>query len=77
MSTKTKISVTVDSDIIDFLHGDDAKLSAQVNDALRLEVERRKRQLALRTFLDDMWADEGAAPNESKVKRHIKALTTE
>lgn len=50
MTAKRKVSLTIDEDLIAALEGD-AALSAQVNDALRLEVERRRRQQALMDLL--------------------------
>ena len=53
-------SLTLDSDLVDEL-GDlqDTALSTQVNEAIRIEVTRRRRQRALRDLLDRLDAEDG------------------
>ena len=59
MAQKRKVSITLDEDLIAALEGEGETLSAQVNSAVRAEVERRARQRLLRGWLDDMEASDG------------------
>ncbi|MGO9559453.1 MAG: type II toxin-antitoxin system CcdA family antitoxin [Acidimicrobiales bacterium] len=60
MAAKRKVSLTLDADLVAELeHAPDAALSAQVNDAIRTEISRRRRQRALRAFLDHVAAEDG------------------
>jgi antitoxin CcdA len=60
MAKKSKVSITLDEDLIAALEGEGDTLSAQVNSAVRAEVERRARQRLLRRWLDEMEASDGA-----------------
>jgi len=59
MAQKRKVSITLDEDLIAALEGEGETLSAQVNSAVRLEVERRARRQLLRSWLDEMDAVDG------------------
>lgn len=60
MASKRKVSLTLDSDLVDELEDlPDTALSTQVNDAIRIEVSRRRRQRALRELLEHLDADDG------------------
>ena len=48
--TKRKVSLTLDDDLIQALEQDDEALSSQINEAVRVEVERRRRELHLRAL---------------------------
>lgn len=60
MTSKRKVSLTLDADIVDEL-GDPGgtALSSQVNDALRLEISRRRRQRALGSLLERLAEEDG------------------
>ena len=48
MVSKRKVSLSLDADLVDELEqSTDEGLSGQVNEAVRVEVERRRRQRAL------------------------------
>lgn len=76
---KRKISLSLDSDLVDELeHDTDEGLSSQVNVVLRAEVERRRRQRALRTLLDRLAREDGAltADDEAEIRRFERALSS-
>lgn len=56
---KRKISVTLDGDLLAELERGEGSVSAQLNDALRRELERRRSQRGLQAFLDELDATEG------------------
>jgi antitoxin CcdA len=60
VTSKRKVSLTLDADIVDEL-GDQGgtALSSQVNDALRLEISRRRRQRALGSLLERLAEEDG------------------
>jgi hypothetical protein len=77
MAPKRKVSLTLDADLVDELeHAPDAVLSAQVNEAIRVEIFRRRRQRALREFLDDLSAEDGplTSDDESEISRYQRLL---
>jgi hypothetical protein len=57
-SVKRKLSVTLDDDLADLL-AESGPLSAQINEAVRLEVDRRRRGLALEQLCDELIAGLG------------------
>ncbi len=59
MAQKRKISVTLDEDLVSALEGEDGGLSAQVNEAVRLEVARRARHQLLAEWLNELETSEG------------------
>jgi hypothetical protein len=59
MAQKRKISVTLDEDLVSALEVEDETLSAQVNTAVRVEVERRVRQQLLQRWLDELEQADG------------------
>ncbi len=71
---KRKVSVTIDEDLVDVLEGSEDNLSAQVNEAIRLVVERRRRQTALRRWLDDL-TDQDGPVDEDEVRRFLELLS--
>ena len=76
MTMKRKVSLTLDDDLIDAL-GDDAALSAQVNEAVRLEVERRRRNHALGELLARLERLDGpldSADDEAEIARFARLL---
>ncbi len=70
---KRKVSVSLDEDLVAELEAGGEALSAQVNEAIRAEVERRRRH----RFLDEMLTElEGkhAPVNEGLVKKYTDLL---
>ena len=57
---KRKVSVTLDEELVSALEDGDETLSAQVNTAVRLEVERRARAQLLARWLDELEQTDGA-----------------
>lgn len=76
-SSKRKLSVTLDDDLADALSRT-GPLSAQINSAVRAEVERRHQQLALADLCDEIvertgpWTDE----DEIEIARVATLLET-
>lgn len=79
MALKRKVSLTLDADLVEELEQDpDDALSVQVNEALRSEVERRRRQRALRELLDQLELEDGplTEADEAEIERYRQALET-
>ena len=72
-STKRKVSVSLDEDLVAELEAGGEAVSAQVNDAVRIELERRRRQRLLGELLDDLSARHGP-PDEKLVTKYLDAL---
>jgi hypothetical protein len=72
--SKRKLSVTIDEDLVAALEASGGSLSSQVNEAIRGVVEHRERQVALRSWLDEMTGRLGP-PDEAEVQRFIDLLT--
>lgn len=51
---KRKVSVSLDSDLVDALEAGSSALSKQVNDAVRESLARRERQRQLRKLLTQL-----------------------
>jgi len=76
MTTKRKVSLTLDDDLIAALEGDEG-LSSQVNDAVRAEVERRRRQASLTSLLERLAELDGpldSAADEAEIARFMRLL---
>lgn len=76
MTTKRKVSLTLDDDLIEALEGDEG-LSSQVNDAVRAEVERRRRQASLNSLLERLAELDGpldSADDEAEIARFMRLL---
>lgn len=73
-TTKRKVSVSLDEDLVAELEAGGDTLSAQVNDALRHELERRRRHRLLGEMLDDLDAADGPV-DEKLVAKYIELLT--
>jgi post-segregation antitoxin (ccd killing protein) len=58
-TTKRKISVSIDEDLVAELEHSDEALSAQVNEAIRAEVDRRRRHRLLGEMLEELAAEQG------------------
>lgn len=72
-STKRKVSVSLDEDLVAELEAGGEAVSAQVNDAVRVELERRRRHRLLGELLDDLGARHGS-PDEKLVAKYLDAL---
>jgi antitoxin CcdA len=69
MAAKRKVSLTLDADLVEELeHAPDEALSAQVNAAIRAEVERRRRQRALRDLLTELDVEDGPLTEEDQAE---------
>lgn len=71
--TKRKISVSLDEDLVAELEAGGEALSAQVNDAVRNEIARRRRQRLLAEMLSEYGRRVGP-PNESLVNKYLELL---
>jgi post-segregation antitoxin (ccd killing protein) len=58
-AAKRKVSVSLDEDLVAELEAGGEALSAQVNDSIRSEVERRRRNRLLGEMLDALDAELG------------------
>ncbi len=71
--TKRKISVSLDADLVEELETGGSALSGQVNEAIRRELEHRRRQRHLTDFLDQL--DEAHGPvDEALVEHYMERL---
>jgi post-segregation antitoxin (ccd killing protein) len=73
MTAKRKVSVSLDEDLVAELETADEALSAQVNEAIRVEVERRKRNRLLTDLLDSLDAAYGPV-DEALVAKYTELL---
>lgn len=77
MPLKRKVSLSLDAELVEELeHDPDEGLSAQVNDAVRAEVERRRRRHALRDLLNRLDSEDGplTADDEAEIDRYRRVL---
>jgi antitoxin CcdA len=72
-ATKRKVSVSLDVNLVDELEQEDQGLSAQVNAAVRAELDRRRRHRRLIELLDQLDAAHGPV-DESLVEKYIGLL---
>lgn len=72
-ATKRKVSVSLDADLVAELEQADEALSSQVNDAIRAQLERRRRTRLLGKMLEEFDATEGAV-DESLVAKYMDIL---
>jgi len=77
-SSKRKVSVTLDADLVAAVEADDSTtLSAEVNSALRAEFTKRKRQQALADLLDHLAGERGnldTPEDEAEIARYVRLL---
>lgn len=71
-AAKRKVSVSLDSDLVDELEASEETLSAQVNDAIRNELVRRRRQRLLGELLAKLDASHG--PVDEQLVEHYADL---
>jgi post-segregation antitoxin (ccd killing protein) len=72
-TAKRKISVSLDEDLVEELEREEQGLSAQVNLALRAELERRRRNRLLVELLDRLDAEHGPV-DESLIEKYAGLL---
>jgi len=72
-ATKRKVSVSLDEDLVSELERGGEALSSQVNEAVRLELQRRRRHRLLGEMLDDIEAAQGPA-DEVLVAKYMELL---
>jgi post-segregation antitoxin (ccd killing protein) len=70
---KRKVSVSLDEDLVAELETADEALSMQVNEAIRAEVERRRRNRLLTELLDSLDVKYGAV-DEVLVAKYVELL---
>ena len=73
MTGKRKVSVSLDEDLVAELEAADEALSGQVNEAIRAEVERRRRNRLLTGMLDSLDAEYGPV-DEALVAKYMELL---
>ena len=73
-TTKRKISVSLDEDLVAELEAGDEALSSQVNDAIRAELTHRRRHRLLGEMLDELDRVAGP-PDEALVSKYMDLLT--
>ena len=72
-TTKRKVSVSLDEDLVAELEAGGEALSSQVNDAIRLELTRRRRQRLLGEMLDHLGKRSGPV-DEKLVEKYMDLL---
>ncbi len=72
-STKRKVSVSLDENLVAELEAGDEAVSAQVNEAIRAELDRRRRHRLLDEMLAELEAKHGPA-NERLVQKYMDLL---
>jgi post-segregation antitoxin (ccd killing protein) len=72
-TTKRKVSVSLDEDLVAELEAGGEALSSQVNEAVRLELERRRRHRLLSEMLEDLEASHGPV-DEKLVRKYLELL---
>lgn len=72
-TTKRKISVSLDEDLVAELEAGGEALSSQVNDAVRLELNRRRRHRLLDELLDELESTRGPV-DEKLVRKYMDLL---
>lgn len=71
--TKRTISIALDEDLVAELEGEQQSLSAQVNAAVRVELEHRRRQKLLTELLDRLDAEHGPV-EEATIGKYVELL---
>lgn len=70
---KRKISVSLDEDLVMELESVDRSLSAQINAAVRSDLEHRRQQRRLADLLDRLDAEHGRV-DEALVEKYVRLL---
>ncbi len=71
--SKSKLSLSLDADLVEELETSGKNISAQVNEALRSEITRRKRHRLLGSMLDELETTHGAV-DEKLVDKYLDLL---
>ena len=71
--TKRKISISLDEDLVAELEVLGRSLSAQINAAVRADLERRRRQQRLTELLDHLDVEQGPV-DEGLVDKYVRLL---
>jgi antitoxin CcdA len=71
--TKRKISVSLDEELVAELEAVGLSLSAQINAAVRADLERRRRNRRLSELLDQLDLEQGPV-DESLVEKYVRLL---
>lgn len=72
-ATKRKISVSLDEHLVAELEAGGEALSGQINEAVRAEIERRRRRRLLSEFLDALDTERGPV-DEQLVSKYTRLL---
>jgi len=72
-SAKRKVSISLDEDLVAELEAAGHSLSAQVNEAMREELERRRRERLLVELVDQLDAELGPV-DEALVEKYVRLL---
>lgn len=72
-TTKRKVSVSLDEDLVAELEEGDEALSSQVNQAVRSELDRRRRHRLLEEMLDELTTTHGPV-DEKLVRKYTDLL---
>lgn len=72
-TTKRKVSVSLDEDLVAELESGGEALSSQVNEAVRVELGRRRRHRLLGAMLDELDAAHGPV-DEKLVAKYMDLL---
>ena len=72
-ATKRKISVSLDADLVAELEASDESLSTQINEAVRISLEERRRHRLLAEMLDEMEERDGPV-DEDLVQKFMDLL---
>lgn len=73
MTTKRKVSVSLDDDLVRQLEEEGVAVSTQVNAAVRDSLERRRRRRLLRDLLSELDTEHGPVPEEV-VEKYVELL---
>ena len=73
MPNKRKVTITLDEDIVQELEAG-GNVSAQLNDAARDLVERRRSSERLQALLDQLDAEDGPLPDDPEEDARIRRL---
>ncbi len=72
-ATKRKVSVSLDEDLVAELEAGGEALSSQVNEAIRIELTRRRRHRLLSDMLDQIESEHGPV-DEKVVRKYLDLL---
>lgn len=73
-STKRKLSVSLDEDLVAEMEAEDEPISSQINEALRNDIGRRRRLRLLAEMLDGYEQETGPA-DEALVEKYLQLLS--